>query len=486
MDWQIFNFFFTILILKKMKYFKFSSKLFAFLFMSTILITSCNKDETKNDFSNEITTTRASGIKCNDAVSDARIQFGKILYKSMVENVQITNFVKTKMIEEYNTYYSFLYIKERNVIVHSGKTFEQLLIEASGFSKSQIDDIICKEPLLTISMSDGDNVNVTNWTNTLPGIASIKECDDSRYVLFNNVSPNGVELTTDPKNPTINIIGSEVYYLVKPNGVTSKTKKIDEYMPSGLRISSILNCTNFTGAMANTTTNTFNICGNTFKLFYHDEILQMYIECFNLGDPNLGPGGPGGGNGPFGGNSGGGSGCNKPCERDCETLDETLVNFRILNWGVYKMIANKFWEVKFVFHGDVLAARDYSNGAAVPHKATYVSGVRKRGDLLDCSGVCTGKWQPANYRIWTDWDMANFGSPYYIDWSEEDNGTQTAGISFPLVAKFKVGPVEASAGVTLSISQTSSSTVKLGNAPVFYCDPIMRVNNTGSLEFRCN
>jgi len=86
----------------------------------------------------------------------------------------------------------------------------------------------------------------------------------------------------------------------------------------------------------------------------------------------------------------------------------------------------------------------------------------------------------------TDWDQSDFGSPYYIDWSEEDNGTQTVGISFPFVAKFKIGPLDASAGVTLSISHTSGSTVALGNQPVFYCDPIMSLNDTGSLVFRCN
>ena len=41
-------------------------------------------------------------------------------------------------------------------------------------------------------------------------------------------------------------------------------------------------------------------------------------------------------------------------------------------------------------------------------------------------------------------------------------------------------------GITFSLSQTSASTVSLGVQQVHYCDPIMMVNGTGSLEFRCN
>lgn len=451
-----------------------------------VSISSCSKDESSKSDAEIISSRSSNG--CDDQISSARIEFGKILSKSMVEDVQLTNYIKSKMTLEYNSLYSFLYIKERYNIVYSGKTFEELLMNASGQPKSVFDDIVCRDPLLTISMSDREGVSVYDWTSGIPGIAAIKECNDVKYVLYNNANPFGVELTNDPTSPTINIISSEIYYLVKPNGYTSKNTKIDSYMPSGPSISTIVNCANFVNAVSNTQEDTYSICGNSFKLFEHDVILQMYVDCFNLNVPIPPDGGGGGGSGggPSGGGSSGGDPCDKPCSRDCESLDEALVKYRILNWQVYKSIANKFWEVDFVFHGKILAARDYSNGSAVPHSALYVSPIRKRGHLLHCDGVCFGKWQTANYRIWTDWDLSNFGSPYYIDWSEEDSSTQTVGISFPIVAKFKIGPIEFSAGVTHSISQTSATTVALGNAPIFYCDPILKTNATGSLEFQVN
>jgi hypothetical protein len=477
-----------------MKYLNFSSYTIAFLFVFSCLIyVGCQKEEQKNDindFSELESRNSTPENGCNLNISNARIEFGKLLYNAMVEDIVLSNYIKSKMIEEFNTNYSFLYIKERNQIVHSGKTFEQLLIQSSNMPslqvQTQIDDIICKDPLLTISMSDGDNVNVTNWTNTIPQIAAVKECIETKYILYGANSPNGIEMTNDPVAPTLNIISSEVYYLVKPDGTTSKTKKIDEYMPSGPSITSILNCTVFNSSVSNSTVNTFNICGNSYKLFYHDEILQMYIDCFNLNTPPYVNGdGPGGGGGGPTGNP-----CTKPCARDCETLDETLVRYRIKNWQVFKAIANRFWERYFIFHGKIIGAINYSNGAASTHPGIYVSGALKKGDILNCSGVCTGIWQTPNYRIWQDWDESNFGSPYSISWSEEDNGTQTIGLSVPYSTNFKVkiGGLEVSTtyGFTANISTTAGTTVSLGVQAVFYCDPIMKVNDTSSLQFQCN
>jgi len=490
----IFLFFIFYFLTVQKKYNMNRLKILFIGFMALVFVASCSKDESKTESNqvNNLETRNSDGdpLDCKELISNARIEFGRILFNAINNDAQLASYVKQKMISEFNTNYSFLYIKERDIIVHSGLTFEEILINHSGQTsiqgKTTLDDIVCKAPLLTISMSDQDNVSVNDWTTTLPSIAAIKECMDVRYVLFDNNSPNGLGLTTDPTIPTLNIIDSEIYYLVKSDGKTNRNTNIDDYMPKGSSVTTILNCSNFTNSISNNLVNSFSICGNSYKLFEHDEILQMYIDCFNLNTPPYVNGdGPGGeGVGPTG------NPCTKPCARDCETLDETLVNFRIKNWQVYKAIANRFWETKFIFHGKIIGAINYSNGTASSHPGRYVSGVRKRGDLLNCSGVCTGIWQTANYRIWTDWDESNFGSPYWIDWSEEDNGTQTVGLALPFSTTFKVkiGGLEVATtyGFTASLSQTSASTVTLGIAPVFYCDPIMRINDTGSLQFKVN
>jgi hypothetical protein len=102
-----------------------------------------------------------------------------------------------------------------------------------------------------------------------------------------------------------------------------------------------------------------------------------------------------------------------------------------------------------------------------------------------------GQWKTLDYRIWTDWDLETFATPYYIDWAEVDHGTVTTTLSFPLSAKFKlqvpgIGGVEQTVGVTVGYSRVGDKIVLLGNAPVFYCDPIQMNNSTGSVEFECD
>lgn len=112
---------------------------------------------------------------------------------------------------------------------------------------------------------------------------------------------------------------------------------------------------------------------------------------------------------------------------------------------------------------------------------------------MDCSGSapCRGRFITANYRIWTDWDQEEFGSPYKVAWAEVDNGTTTVSLNLSFLAKFavKLGnntTGEISTGVTAGISRTGAAIVLLGDAPVFYCDPILDNNNTGSITYRSN
>jgi hypothetical protein len=99
-----------------------------------------------------------------------------------------------------------------------------------------------------------------------------------------------------------------------------------------------------------------------------------------------------------------------------------------------------------------------------------------------------------NFRLWTDWKEDEIGNPYAIDWAEVDTGTKTTSLSFPLTAGFIIGGtvgtagtgVVITAGVTPSISRTGAAIVLLGNQSVFFCDPILMPNNTGSITFRCD
>ncbi|MBK7522903.1 MAG: hypothetical protein IPI53_01640 [Saprospiraceae bacterium] len=467
-----------------MKKFRFIFLILGFSLLA--LFNSCNKEGTIDSSYQISNIENRSGdggqSNCNQNSTAARIEFGKILYNALKNDYQFANYLKQKMVDEFNSYYSFLYLQEKGKIVHSGLTFNDILIQHSGLSPIQADlkltEILCNEPLLTVSMSDQDNVSVNFWTTNIPDIAAVKDCKDTRYIIYNDDNINGsIELTTDPTIPTINIISSETYYLVTQNGSTSNNSHIDNYMPKAITTlsnSSITNCTNFINAINNTNENYYNICGTNFKLFEHDGLLQMYVDCYDL-NPNPPSSSP----------------PSQECDRDLELADETLVDYRILNWGVYKAIANRFWETKFIFHGRLIGAVNLSNGAANPLPGYYVSGVRKRGDLLHCSsGPCFGKWQPANYRIWRDWNTS-LASPYWIDWAEEDNGVQNIGISIPFGFTFKnklsdSAEIGTSVGITFSLSVSSSSTVLLGRQFVDYCDPIMMPNHTGSLEFRCN
>lgn len=259
--------------------------------------------------------------------------------------------------------------------------------------------------------------------------------------------------------------------MVDKGGYTPEEIHINEYMPNS-PIAAKESKQAFKKALKES--NLTKVQGKDFHLLEHDELLGEYNVYFIV-DPEEPPPPP-----P--------PGCEQPCERDCEVLDETLIDFKINGWGVFEHIRNQAFETKYVFHGDVLAATRSTFGSIGPFTAKFVSPTQSKSSLLNCSGSspCTGRFVNANFRIFRDWDLSEFGEPYKIDWAEVDNGTTTFGFSFPLSAGFKVDTVNYSGGTTVSFSRTGAQIITLGNAPVFYCDPLFFQNSTGSITFRCN
>lgn len=276
----------------------------------------------------------------------------------------------------------------------------------------------------------------------------------------------------DFDGPVIGVWEAEGYYLVRMDGMTSWGKHIEDYMPGVEGAKSI--CLPILQA-AISALNAYLLLGEEHYLIHHNALIELYINCLGL------TGGGGGGEDP----------CTGPCERDCETKDETLVNFKINDKTVFDNINNQApsFESGFVFHADVIGiSRNSLTGSVGPYTLKLVTRQYKRRDLLDCGLLrpCRSRWITVNYRIGLDWDQETFGSPYKIAWAEVDPGTSTQSHQQGLSAKFKVDDVEITATTTATISYTGSAIVLLGEQNVFYCDPIMRENNTGSITFRCD
>lgn len=461
---------------------------FKFLyFVAFILlgVTACKKENIVEE------TTIPFELKPRDSksINEVRILFAQTLSKAM-QDENLRRFIHEKMQQVYHSDYEMIYLAEKNTIVYDDKKFSEIL-------KSYADPEILKNhgedffntltdisPLLAINMPDLDAFNATTWNvNYVPDVAAVMEGTPSSFRLFSSRGDSGVNFRNEGaelENPTLSVWDAETYYLLSADGMTYDGPHIGNYMPrivgapegpGGPGDPNGGECDYLLEQALNAMT-AYEVTGQYFYLVEHNTLLEMYIDCLGLG------GGGGGDPDP----------CTEPCERDCETLDETLVEFKINGWQVFTNIRNQLFENKYVFHGDVLAATRNSFGAVVPHAGKYVSPTLKKGDLLDCSpSPCQGKWKTANYRIWTDWKQDEFGSPYFVDWAEVDNGSTTFNLSFPFTAKFKLSDtVEISAGVTVGFSRTGDKIVALGNAPVFYCDPILMANNTGSVTFKSN
>ena len=149
-----------------------------------------------------------------------------------------------------------------------------------------------------------------------------------------------------------------------------------------------------------------------------------------------------------------------------------------------------WFEDYFVFHGFVLGLERNSFGTIQGFTKKFVSTSYKKGDLLNCGNPCQGRYKTQNYFIRPDWNLAEFGDNYKINWSEVDDGSTTTGVSSPLSAKFTIGTgpakVEVSAGLNFTYQKTIGPVVELGEQNVYYCHLVNRENNTGSITFRCD
>jgi hypothetical protein len=448
----------------------------------TIYFAACKKDNTE-PIADTPTETNLS-VTDREDVNRARNNFAQTLARAM-NDPQVRQFVHGKLQQADDPNYEFLYIAEKNSVLPNGMTFAQVLANygsGNGLNDAYFQDITEIDPLLMITIQEGDNLGVSNWNlNTVPEVAAVPtgpQTMDSYYPVYNGNGQRSNRQLTNTTQPVLGVCAAEASYLVDGAGTTIDGVKLSDLLstlPEGKNLGDIL--PNFISDEQR-----YTVKGNEYYLIGHgpiaDAVNALIIE---EGDGGGGEYPPGGGNPP------GDGPCNEPCARDCETLPEMLVDYKINGWSVFQNIRNQPFETKYVFHGDVSTALVNSLGTVSPFTIKYVSGVWKKGDLLDCSpSPCQGKWKKANFAIGPDWDMAQMASPYFVSWAEVDPGTTTVSFGIPTTVKFKVGPVELSTGITFGVSRTGAAIVDLGRLAVFYCDPIMKQNNTGSITFRCN
>jgi hypothetical protein len=447
-----------------------------------ILATSCKKTENveQNVISNQSISRSSS-----QSIEECRFAFAKALNAALISDTEFRNFIKGNLIFADSTNSEFLYLQHKDKIIHSNKTFASILKENTSandlnqLGQDFFQNVTQIDPLLALSMPDETGCDISAWqsSNLLPDVAAVLTDPNGIYFKFNSAQLNGLGVNIDPTTPTIAVWKAEAYYLVNANGNTIDGAKLKDLLPSKPGATDRDGECDVLNDLAGIALMNYEVYGGQWFLISHNQLIEQYLDCLaNEGSSQ-------GGNPPI----------TEPCdcERDCEVADEHLVRFRIKGWPVFQTIDNNFWENKYVFHADILAARDYANGSAIPFTAKCVTPTYRKRDLLEgCGGpfggVCRGKWQTLDYRIWTDWDLEKFASPYYIDWAEVDGGTVTTTLSFPLSAEFKIANVTVKAGVTIGYSRVGDKIITLGNAPVFYCDPIRRNNSTGSIEFECD
>ncbi|MBX2928928.1 MAG: hypothetical protein KF852_13920 [Saprospiraceae bacterium] len=339
-------------------------------------------------------------------------------------------------------------------------------------------------------MSEIKGIDVNAWNvNQVISVVPVLNERNGKWLLFRNGEKQETPVRfrdeeedyyDDPEfeEPVIGVWDAEGHYLVRMDGQTSWGIHIDKYMPDRSDVTNAEKslCLSLLQSALDALER-YLVDNDEYHLINHQTLLQLYLDCLGLeGDDDEGDSDP----------------CTEPCERDCETEDEILVDFKINGWSIFRSIDNQgpggIFESKFVFHADVLGiTRNSLDGSVGPYSLKLVTRQYRRRDLLNCDiRPCQGRWLRQNYRIGLDWDEATFGSPYRISWAEVDPGQTTFSLQAGLSSKFKVDSVEVSATVGVTISYTGSAVVNLGDQNVFYCDPIMRENDTGSVTFRCN
>lgn len=441
---------------------------FAFLFILFAMLSACQKEQDHSSSSSELSSKATTRSATVEEIRDVRRTFGKALAKALANNA-FREYIHEKMLLRYSSDYELLFTAAKDERIPAlGVTLTEALVSNSNRDIQYFRNIPNIDPYLAISMPELEEWDVRNWQNNFVPRVAVMLGQEARCSIFDqNEAEQLQDVLVNPSQHTIVVWNAEAAYFVGNNGVTPDGISIDNYMPT-----KSVECINPYLSLQ-TPSNKYSIRGEDFYLLYHNPLIAAYSAC---GNPEVAVNSP----------SDNGEPC--PCPRDCEKLDETLVEFKINGWTTFTNIRNQFGETKFVFHGDWVAAiRDNLTGAVSAKTAKYVSGSLKKGSLLDCGNPCSGIWIKADYRLWTDWKEDIIGNPYAIDWAEVDPGTTTVKLDFPLKAEFKLkSGIGLSAGITPGISRMGEKIVLLGNQRVFYCDPILKQNNTGSLTFKCD
>lgn len=462
---------------------KFNLLLCGLLFTLMSFLISCQKEEsttqnTKDEIS-ALVQQSTNQIGSTDEIREVRSVFAKALAKAMT-NSDFRFYIHEKMEQRFSSDYELLFIAEQNTYIPAlGQTLLQVLAANSDniHDYDYFKNIPNIDPMLSISMPEADNWDVTTWDiGFLPKVAAVTEGDTGCPIYDENANTTQHPVSDDPSEHTIVVSSAETFYLINSNGFGVNGVHIDDNMPSKPS-----NCTPYVNTL--NSSNSYNVDGKVFHLVSHNALIAAYSACpipTTIDQPIVTS-----------------SDDCSICPRRCETEDELLVDFKINNWGVFKNIKNQFNETRFVFHGDwVSVRRDVFSGSTGPNTLKFVSLTQSKSSLLNCSGTCQGKFISANFRLWTDWKEDEIGSPYKIDWAEVDAGETTTSISIPIAAGFLIGGnttggtvtggVTTSVGVTVGVSRTGEKIVLLGNQNVFFCDPLLMPNNTGSITFRCN
>ncbi len=456
-----------------------------------LLALACEKDAVNDErasTSEEMVAFRSfEDLTPNDeaSVNEVRTVLARTLAKAL-QNNQVRAYIHQKMSWAYASNYEMIYIAEKDSLVNGTARFADVLKAVANpqiinqYGQDFFDRITEISPLIAISIPDWDSFNGGNWdVSTIPNVTAVLESNEGYDLKMFDAAGNTVPIEYDIHEdgltvPSLGVWDAEGYYLITANGTFLSGISIDEVFPQFLD-----ECSELLEAAITALQNYYNT-GLEFYLVSHENLLSIYNHCMGLDDDD------GGGNGDP---------CEEDCERDCEDLDEHLVDFKINGWGVFKNIRNQPFENKYVFHGVWLAATrlDFGSSDLGPlqqRDLRYVSPVLKKGDILDCSSrPCQGKWIKSGlpFRLWTDWMREELGSPYVIDWSEVDNQRITIGGSIAIAPKFKLSEeLEITTTYTFSFQWVGELTVLLGSQQVFYCDPILKPNNTGSVTFRCD
>lgn len=351
-----------------MKFFKVSIILGIF---AMLLAFGCQKETQKIDSTKEELVSASRTNLTSEQINGARQAFAKTLLEAMRNEPILVEFIHSRIQQMDETDYELLYIAEKDNIVRDGlKLSEILALYASDdisttFGVDFFTNIIETCPLLAISMPDLYEIPISSWTvEVIPDIAAVDADNTNNFILYEedgtitekNISEEG-DLKDYLNGPTLSIWDAEAYYLVNSEGITNFGISIYESMPRGGDPESgdCDDCIYFLDD-AMIALYEYEISGELYALFEHNELLELFYDCLDEHSCNGNTGG-----------SGSGDPCESECERDCEEQDEHLVRFKINGWGVFKNIRNQNWENRYVFHGNIIAARDYADGEAVPY-----------------------------------------------------------------------------------------------------------------------